>query len=81
MTMKREVDSLTIRVAGKDDEFITAEAFVEVVRDAVNILRDLDAERTLVWRLKHASISSPLSMTFVAEPRKGVDSWRKTAYN
>jgi hypothetical protein len=75
--MNKEVDSITIRVAGKGGDYVTADSFLSVVREAISILHDLDANNTLVWKLKHASINSPVAMTFVAEPRRGVEHWEE----
>lgn len=72
---REEVDSLTIKVAGKADDYITADSFLDVVRETVAILRDLDPSNHLVWRLKAASINSPLVMTFVAAPRPDAEEW------
>jgi hypothetical protein len=71
--MTNEVDILTIKVAGKGDDYITADSFLEVIRETVAILRELDPQDGLVWKLKNASINSPLSMTFVAMPRAGAE--------
>jgi hypothetical protein len=75
--MPQEVDSLTIKLRGKDDDYVTAGSFLEVMRETIAILRGIDAESTLIWKLKKASIDSPLSLTFVAQPRPSVREWKR----
>jgi hypothetical protein len=65
--MTRGVDSLTLKVIGKDDSAIGADSFLEVIRETVALLRDLDTLRSLKWSVTNAVMQSPFSITFTAE--------------
>ena len=65
--MAQRVDSLTIKVIGKDDGAISADSFLKIIQETIALLRDFDRERSLVWKVTSASMQSPLSMTFSAE--------------
>ena len=60
-------NTLTIRIAGKDDN-VSFAAFVRVQRETLQILRDLDAEmsggqKPLRWDVVDVSLNSPLTVT------------------
>jgi hypothetical protein len=65
--MRQEADSISVRLAGKGDDYISAQSFLEVIKETLSILHELDAANDLVWKLKSASSNSPLVLTFVAE--------------
>lgn len=67
MAAKKEVDSLTIQMDGKEHENVPLASFSLFVRGTVLQLRDLDPEKTLIWRVKDASMNSPFSMTTTAD--------------
>ena len=65
-------NTLTIRIAGKDDN-VSFAAFVRIQRETLRILRDLDAEmsggrRTTKWDVVDVSLNSPLMLTISGHP-------------
>lgn len=74
--MAQEVDYLSVKIAGKFDDNITADSLIVAMREMIGILKELDPENTLVWKLKDASLNSPLSLTFAASPRSADRDWR-----
>ncbi len=66
---------LTVRLTGKDDD-LSLPAFLNVMRDSLNILRDIDAHlsatgrNTLKWTITDVHMSSPLSITVTGVPIK-----------
>ena len=73
--MPRVENVLTIRVAGRDDD-LSLSSFLSVMRDSLNILREIDAQLsdtgrdTLKWKITDVRMSSPLSITVTGVPIK-----------
>lgn len=75
---KAKENILTIQVTG-DHGHIPVASFIEVIRDSLQILAELDSsiseqsEPTLNWDITGASLNSPLLLTVAAHPQNGLD--------
>ncbi len=75
---KAKENILTIQVTGENGH-IPAASFIDIIRDSLQILRELDTsisnqpEATLKWDITAASLNSPLLFTVAAHPQNGID--------
>lgn len=74
-----ETDQIIIQISGRDGQHVPVDAFVSVMRNALSVLEEVDAEiseqrqGSVRWGIKAVSYNSPLTAAFIGEPAAELD--------
>lgn len=70
------VDRISIEIAGRDEaDHLTVKSFLKVAGKTFDILKKLDVNNTLQWRIERVQMNSPLELVYAAEPRDEIGAY------